>query len=148
MRINKINANKQLFQAEVTITEISSTEVAPNMPYKYFEIETFKISSEDLNMANLEFKVSKEWINENEIAPSSITLYRYDGGWNRLKTVIVNDDSEYYYYEAETDNFSIFAISGQQGVDFWTIFDMIKQYYENLIDFTDVVDAIDLYYGK
>lgn len=60
------------------------------------------------------FRVSKAWINENEIDVNSITLNHYvDKKWNQLPTKKTNEDDEYIYFEAETPSFSPFSITGQ-----------------------------------
>ncbi len=44
------------------------------------------------------------------------TISRWDGGqWTQLETVQNTKDDTYTYYEAKTDHFSPFAISGGKG---------------------------------
>ncbi|MGM0770241.1 MAG: PGF-pre-PGF domain-containing protein [Halobacteriota archaeon] len=70
------------------------------------------------------FRVSKEWLSENDIEASSVALYRYSSEkWNRLSTIYIGEDNQYSYFEAETPGFSPFAITavteklGSSGTD-------------------------------
>ncbi|WMW25506.1 PGF-pre-PGF domain-containing protein [Methanolobus sediminis] len=59
------------------------------------------------------FKVSRNWIEDNDIDELSIVLERYDGGWSRLSTTQTGSDDEYLYFEASTPGFSPFVIIGE-----------------------------------
>jgi hypothetical protein len=57
------------------------------------------------------FRVDKSWIHSNELDSQSVKLYRYSGGmWNSLETSIIDEDGDYFYYEAKSPGFSPFAI--------------------------------------
>ena len=73
---------------------------------QYFkDLESFKIT----------FKVTYEWLEENNVDKESVILMRYHNGkWHELKTTILNEDAVYVYYEAETPGTSTFAIAGEQ----------------------------------
>ncbi|WP_164997748.1 S-layer protein domain-containing protein [Methanolobus psychrotolerans] len=59
------------------------------------------------------FKVGKLWLLENGIDESSVRLLHYLGGeWEELDTRLVDEDSEYFHFEAGTNGFSPFAIVG------------------------------------
>ncbi|MGM0771217.1 MAG: PGF-pre-PGF domain-containing protein, partial [Halobacteriota archaeon] len=61
------------------------------------------------------FRVSKSWMDENEIDRHTIKLYRnHDEEWTGLTTTILDEDQEYIYFEAKTPGFSPFAISGSK----------------------------------
>ncbi|WP_292389068.1 TIGR04279 domain-containing protein [Methanosarcina sp. UBA5] len=86
--------------------------------YKYLNI---RIGNSDFaNLKNIEnatvgFKVSKEWINENNINTDSLTLQHFsDKKWNSLPTTKINEDKEYIYFEAKPPSFSPFAITAQK----------------------------------
>jgi phosphate transport system substrate-binding protein len=58
------------------------------------------------------FKVSKKWIQENDIDSSTVSLNRYNGKeWEALNTKMIDSDENYFYFEAGTSGFSPFAIS-------------------------------------
>ena len=59
----------------------------------------------------VEFKVSKSWLAERGYDPAKVVLMKYHNGWKELKTEMVSEDANYYYYKAETGSFSIFAIA-------------------------------------
>lgn len=72
-------------------------------------------SPENLENAKISFRVNRTWINENNIALSTITLLRFsEEKWNSLPTKQVGEDTKYLYFEAETPGFSPFAITGNQ----------------------------------
>ncbi len=61
------------------------------------------------------FRVSKEWIENNEIDPATITLNRYnEDTWEMLDTKQNDPDDNYLYFEASTPGFSPFAITAQE----------------------------------
>lgn len=61
--------------------------------------------------AYIEFKVSKNWINEKGYKPEDIVVMKYDKEWKELPTQLIGKDENYYYYKTQTGNFSIFAIA-------------------------------------
>lgn len=65
------------------------------------------------------FKVDKEWIKNNSVDESNITLLWYDGKWKPLRTEKTGEDDDYVYFRAETSGYSCFAISeytGEEGI--------------------------------
>jgi Putative Ig domain. len=61
--------------------------------------------------AEITFKVSKQWLEDNDADPTSVRLYRYSGdSWNELKTSRIGTDANNYYFKAQTPGFSPFAI--------------------------------------
>ncbi|MEA1984923.1 MAG: NosD domain-containing protein [Euryarchaeota archaeon] len=76
------------------------------------------ISDDNADNILIEFKVSKEWIEENNIDPSTIRMTRYHGGvWNDLPTNKVGEDDEFLYFTAQTTGFSTFQIIGDELVE-------------------------------
>ncbi|WP_269852171.1 PGF-pre-PGF domain-containing protein [Methanosarcina horonobensis] len=57
------------------------------------------------------FKVEKEWIENNNVNESLITLQRYNKGWKSLDTEKVGEDDNYVYFESKTPGYSFFAIT-------------------------------------
>jgi PGF-pre-PGF domain-containing protein len=73
------------------------------------------ISDENADNILIKFKVSKEWIEENDIDPSTIRMTRFhDGEWQDLPSDSVGEDDEYFYFTAETPGFSVFSIVGDE----------------------------------
>lgn len=65
------------------------------------------------------FKVDKEWIKNNSVDESNITLLWYDSKWKPLRTEKTGKDDNYVYFRAETSGYSCFAISeytGEEGI--------------------------------
>ena len=73
------------------------------------------ISSDSAENVMIHFKVSKQWIEENNIDISTIRMTRYHGEqWNDLPTSRESEDDEYYYFYAETPGFSVFNVVGDE----------------------------------
>jgi len=79
--------------------------------YDYFEITT-NLESGNIKSAGIKFRVSKSWIDDNEIA--TIKMCRCGGAWKELKTEKVKEDNNYFYYTAETPGLSIVVITGEK----------------------------------
>ncbi|MDG6243371.1 MAG: PKD domain-containing protein [Methanolobus sp.] len=73
------------------------------------------ISSHNADNILIRFKVSREWISENNIDPATIRMTRYyDSQWNDLPTYQERGEGEYIYFYAETPGFSIFSVVGDK----------------------------------
>jgi PGF-pre-PGF domain-containing protein len=73
------------------------------------------ISDENADNILIEFKVSKEWVKENNIDPSTIRMTRFhDGKWQDLPSNQVREDDQYLHFTAETPGFSVFSIVGDE----------------------------------
>ncbi|MGB9928046.1 MAG: PGF-pre-PGF domain-containing protein, partial [Methanosarcina sp.] len=60
------------------------------------------------------FKVQKDWLENNKIDKHSISLNRYNNGkWEKLQTIISEEDEKYIYLNAKTQGFSQFAITAE-----------------------------------
>jgi methanogen extracellular protein (TIGR04279 family)/PGF-pre-PGF domain-containing protein len=69
--------------------------------------------SKKIKEAEIEFKVENSWIASNGLASSDVKIYKWDGSkWLQLGTLEKTNDASYTYFEAKTDTFSHFAISG------------------------------------
>lgn len=89
-------------------------EVPPGKIYKYVNIW---VGNHGAGVADyfengvIEFKVEKDWLEENNIKQSQITLQWYNEGWQPLDTEKVKEDKNYVYFKSETPGFSCFAIT-------------------------------------
>jgi PGF-pre-PGF domain-containing protein len=73
------------------------------------------ISTHNADNIQIRFKVSREWIEENNIDVSTIRMSRYHGEqWNDLPTHQEREEGEYIYFYAETPGFSIFEVVGDE----------------------------------
>ena len=59
------------------------------------------------------FRVSRNWIEDNNIDEDSIVLNRYSDGWSELPTTKTGSDEEHIYFESITPGFSPFVITGE-----------------------------------
>lgn len=66
--------------------------------------------------ALIRFKVENSWLGSNSLAGSDIKMVKWDGSqWAQIETAEKTKDDTYTYYEAKTDTFSVFAITGLKG---------------------------------
>lgn len=107
-------SKKTASNAEIKITaltEAPSTDVTVTTPvYKYISIDKKVLSDENIDEAELEFKVERSWLNANSVSEDDIALMRYTTKWDELETIKQNSDANYAYYKAFTPGFSYFAI--------------------------------------
>ncbi len=89
-----------------------------------YEVMSITVGSEgtisDSNAEDIliKFKVSREWIRENNIDPATIRLTRYhDDYWTDLPTGQVGEDEEFLYFTAQTTGFSIFKVMGDKIIE-------------------------------
>ncbi|MGC8812406.1 MAG: PGF-pre-PGF domain-containing protein [Candidatus Aenigmatarchaeota archaeon] len=77
--------------------------------YTYFQILS---SSPDIFRLKFKFKVEKSWFRENGIVNASqITMFKFkEKSWERLFTLLIHEDSDYYYYYSECWGLSLFSI--------------------------------------
>jgi len=74
--------------------------------YKYLEINV--VTPTPVKVAgSIEFRVPKEQVDD----PRRVVLMKYDDEWRELTTEYVREDAEHYYFKAELESFSLFAIA-------------------------------------
>ncbi len=87
-----------------------SDEIAEEELYKYFEIKTTNLPSDNIRTAKIKFKVDAEWLEDNGLEPEEVKLWRYIGRWQGLETEVVSESDSEVVYEASTPGFSVFAV--------------------------------------
>ncbi|KAF5425575.1 MAG: hypothetical protein C5S44_00155, partial [Candidatus Methanocomedens sp.] len=71
-------------------------------------------TSKNILEPTINFRVEKFWVSENNIDESTIRLNRYtDETWSPLIASKIYEDADNLYFEAETTEFSPFAVSGK-----------------------------------
>lgn len=70
-------------------------------------------SPQNIKSATINFKIDKEWLEKNNIAASSIKLMRYSNMWNDLPTRQIESTEKEIHYQAGTEGFQFFAITGE-----------------------------------
>lgn len=73
------------------------------------------ISEHNAENIIIHFKVSREWIEENDIDVSTIRMARYHGGqWQDLPTNQLREEEEFIHFTVKTPGFSIFSVVGDK----------------------------------
>ncbi len=118
----EIEVKNQANNVKLTVTKLkgkpaSVTKGIEGKTYKYLEINTENLEETNLEKAKIQFEVNKSWITKNNLDKNKIYLYRFAGEeWQKLKTKLLNETSDYINYEAETPGFSYFALGGEEKV--------------------------------
>ncbi|MBC2697342.1 MAG: PGF-pre-PGF domain-containing protein [ANME-2 cluster archaeon] len=112
--------NSSTIASKVEILDHTSTLVdstPPDIVYKNLNIGVGNLgwaNPENIASPTINFFVEKSWVTENNIDKSTIRLNRYNGGqWNRLDTEKMGEDEDNLYFDAQTPEFSSFAITGK-----------------------------------
>jgi PGF-pre-PGF domain-containing protein len=83
--------------------------------YSYLTITALNVNETSLTKAEINFKINKTWIIENNIDKTTVALNRFkDNAWEKLPTQLLSEDNQYVYYSAETPGFSVFAITAEK----------------------------------
>jgi len=116
------NINTETISVQVELLKNRSTlvkEDAPGNVYEYLNIwvgtSGFAVPK-NIKEAVVKFKLESSRITSKGFTDADITLLKWDGTqWVSLVTEKTNSDDKYTYYEAKTNAFSPFAISGVKG---------------------------------
>jgi len=112
-----ITVKERVTDAQVTVEGLAVLPTtigeAPGKVYDRISISTQNLVASNLDKVTITFKVAKSWITSNSIDPTKVYLYRYTTSWEKLTTAKSAEDSNYYYYQAQTPGFSYFAVSGE-----------------------------------
>jgi PGF-pre-PGF domain-containing protein len=75
--------------------------------------ENIWASSKRIESVVIRFKISNIWLSDNGIDIKDIALLRFNNGWKKLdSTIINNNDSTCTYFESRSPGLSSFAVSG------------------------------------
>lgn len=87
---------------------------APGAVYKNMNIV---VGTTQIKEAVIKFNVENSWLDGNNLESSNVRMIKWDGSkWNMLETTEKNKDAAFTYYEAKTDRFSSFAITGLKAI--------------------------------
>ncbi|HDS44486.1 MAG TPA: PGF-pre-PGF domain-containing protein [Methanomicrobia archaeon] len=119
MDISMLTLSSDTTVSDVRIA-IKRVERPPNVPappdttYGYLDLMVTAEESARVS-GSIEFKVLKSWFEVHDIAESTVSLSRYDprAGWSKLSTSRVDADDLFAFFVAETQEFSLFAITGE-----------------------------------
>jgi PGF-pre-PGF domain-containing protein len=112
----KGNTNSGQVKVLIEVLKDTSTlvdEDVPGQAYRHINIWVGNSAFDEDNMEDpvVGFRVSKDWLSDNGVDPSSVSLFHYYNGWEQLVTTQTDEDDDYFYFEAEATAFSPFAIS-------------------------------------
>ena len=110
----KLAAKQQLLDAKIRIEKLSNKKArdAADSVYECFEIAVENIITYNLKSSVLKFKVSKTWLEENNLSHNDISLKILSGEkWLELNTKKTGSDTENVYYKAELKDFGLFAVT-------------------------------------
>ncbi|MEM5785580.1 MAG: S8 family serine peptidase [Candidatus Aenigmatarchaeota archaeon] len=82
--------------------------------YKFIRIETKNINDNEISNVSIIFKVSKNWILENNIDENKIYVYRFNKTWEKLQTELIKYDKDFIYYNVLSPGLSSFVIAGEE----------------------------------
>jgi PGF-pre-PGF domain-containing protein len=111
----KENENAITLRVEVLKGKSKLVTVSPSgIVYKNVNIWA---GTKRIKEALIRFKIENTWLGSNNVAGSDVKMVKWDGSkWVQIETAEKTKDSTYTYYEAKTDSFSSFAITGAKGV--------------------------------
>lgn len=67
----------------------------------------------NIRSAVIVFRVDSSWIVSNQLSKNDVKMFRWNGiDWVELVTTQISKDDNFYYYEALTNSFSPFVITG------------------------------------
>lgn len=116
----KIEVNNEVQNVKVTVIKYSGrpAEVSVSKSgkvYQYLEIGVENLGV-NLDKAIVTIRVEKSWISDNGVGMDNVVISKFDEDssvWNELSTTPSGEDNTYYFYDAEVDSFSFFAISAK-----------------------------------
>ncbi|MEM2933996.1 MAG: PGF-pre-PGF domain-containing protein [Methanocellales archaeon] len=83
----------------------------PGIVYEHVNIWVSIPSQRYLENAIIKFKIEKNWLDNKNVKPHQIALYRYsNSSWHKLNTTMISQSSTHIYYSSNTHGFSPFAI--------------------------------------
>lgn len=115
----EVDVKQEASTVRVTAGNLSSrpSEVSADPEgkvYQYLNLTLQNMAESNLNTVKIKFKVSKEWLTQNNLDKDTVALHRYVNGWNKLPTVFVSEDDDYIYYSADSPGFSYFSVAAQE----------------------------------
>lgn len=101
----------------VEVLKGTSKLVTASPPGTVYKNVNAWLGTKRVKEALIRFKVENLWISSNNFATSDVNLVKWDGSkWVQIETTEKSKDSTYTYYEAKSDTFSEFAITGLKAI--------------------------------
>jgi PGF-pre-PGF domain-containing protein len=96
------------------------TTLPSGVLYKYFGIVGTTdaiLTAEDIDSARIVFRISMDWMKEENVGVRTIQLLRWTGSeWENLETRYLRADGEFMYFESSTEELGLFVAVGQRVV--------------------------------
>ena len=106
-------------------------------PVGFIEVDTKFDSSDVVEQATHKFRVRKSYLEATGASVDSVRLYRDEvDQWRPLPTRQTTEDDEFYYFEADTPGFSVFAIGTSSPV-----FEATSPVVESFDETTGTIEA-------
>jgi PGF-pre-PGF domain-containing protein len=107
--VNDVTVEVERVEQSAGISEPSG------IAYAYLDLEVENTEGAQIE-GRIECKVLKSWIADKTIDESTVTMCRFDEvkEWLVLPTSKIGEDNNFVYYEAMTQGFSLFAITGER----------------------------------
>jgi PGF-pre-PGF domain-containing protein len=100
---------------DVSVTELSEkpdeVEEPSTRTYRYQQIQVTP-SEGTVSSAKINFKVSKQEIDDRQVSLADVVMQRYsEGGWQELPTRLSGETDTHYRFVATSEGFSYYAIT-------------------------------------
>lgn len=122
---------------------IKPSTSAPGFVFKNVNIWLGKgdlTNERNIEKALIGFRVDNSWLESNGLSAGDVKMVRWDGSkWRTLKTKLKEKDGTFTYFEAETSNFSPFAINAMKAITeakpggFFSIYRFLEKIYNKII---------------
>ena len=90
----------------------ASALVNRNPPGAVYANENLWIGSKRVDYIVIRFRVNNSFLSDNGLETKDLYLLRFNDGWTKLNTKVINSDGNYTYFEAKSPGMSSFAVSG------------------------------------
>tara|TARA_Y100000034_G_scaffold44576_1_gene54730 strand:- start:20961 stop:24257 length:3297 start_codon:yes stop_codon:yes gene_type:complete len=87
---------------------------APDIVYKYMNLEATNIDNDNLKNVLIDFRLNKSFVIENDLNMSTVKLNLYDTQdkeWTSYPVIWKSTSSDYYFYKTEVNGFNYMAIT-------------------------------------
>jgi len=82
--------------------------------FEFCQVELKNINKDDLQNVNVEAKVRKSWLDENDVNEDQIALFTFNEGdktWAPHDTSKKTESSIYFFYSSRAENFPYWAVA-------------------------------------
>ncbi len=110
-----INAVQPINYGTMNMSDCNPSLTEENIVYDCISIKLKNILPIQYGMAHLYFRVSKQWIDNNNINASTISILKISNETTSTLTITQNgEDENYYYFYTNFSEFSNFVVYAQQ----------------------------------